>query len=124
MFKKYKKIISYLLLLLISTQTALAGVDLHMIYEKDTSIDISHHYIDEHSEQFSCDIDSSENMSKLPVSEHNEGSHHGCSGHVTLFSFNLSNCFKSNYLPQEVIIHKITSFITIKHSPLFRPPIS
>ncbi len=124
MLKKYNKIISYLLLFLISIQTVLAGIDFHMTYEKDTPVDISHHYIDKHSEQSSCEIDPGKNISNLSVGEHNDESHHECSGHITLFSFNLSNCFKSNYLPQEITIHKVANLIIINHSPLFRPPIS
>ena len=124
MYKKYKKIISYLLLFLISTQTAVAGIDLHTIVEKDTFVDISHHYIDEHSKQSLCETDSSENISKFSDSEHDDASHHGCSGHITLYSINSVNCFKSNYLTQEVKINKITHFITINYSPLLRPPIS
>ncbi len=124
MFKKCNKIISYLLLFLISIQTALAGVDFHMLNEKNTPVDISHHYIDKHSEQSSCETSSSENIANLYVSEHNDESHHECSGHLTLSSFTFASCFKGNYLPQEVTIHKITHFITVNHSPLFRPPIS
>ena len=124
MYKKYKKFISYLLLFLFSTQTVVAGIDLHTIVEKDALVDISHHYIDEHSKQSLCEIDSSDNISKLSDSEHDDASHHGCSGHLTLFSINSVSCYEIHHLTHEVIISKITNTISINYSPLLRPPIS
>lgn len=131
-----KRIFSYCLLILLTMQAALAGVDVHTLHAESAAIDISHHYVDFHHQQLSCEEINTDNTQEsqhnpeATVSHtqeysqpHTQDNHHGCSGHVASMIWQGFINLQAHICPVKDRFSYSADFYSIIPLPSFRPPI-
>jgi len=128
---KYRKLISFCLLIVFCVQTVASAVDVHVKINNGNleimPVDISHHFYDEHlleqltsQHQDSVSIDS--NFDNTHTGNHDI--HHGCSGHVSFLSHHSFSSFHFNSILGSDSFNYNRVFLSIISLPDFRPPIS
>jgi len=117
----------YFVLLVFCAQAAMAGVDVHVVH--NDKVDIVHHYIDNHGND--CEADWDEAAANISFSDnveynqsnHSEGNHHGCSGHITSITSTHFSYLNPHSIPAKAIFNYLASFYSLTQSPSIRPPI-